>query len=163
MLYTAAFLIFATGLAHSVLGERYLLARLFQRENLPKLFGGTSLTIGTLRFAHWIRCPHGLLNHETGNEKQLCLRRKARTVANLCVDLRRAHWGARQQAFRLSLVGVARDERRDCRRGHLHGMPRAQQVRQAVSAFHHSISQMGHSSADAVGGDSWALANVIRC
>lgn len=51
MLYAAAFLIFATGLAHSVLGERYLLVRLFKRENLPMLFGGTSFTVGTLRFA----------------------------------------------------------------------------------------------------------------
>lgn len=51
MLYAAALLIFATGLAHSVLGERYILVRLFKRENLPKLFGGTEFTVGTLRFA----------------------------------------------------------------------------------------------------------------
>lgn len=50
MLYLAVVLLFATGLAHSILGERYILIRLFKRENLPKLFGGTAFTIGTLRF-----------------------------------------------------------------------------------------------------------------
>jgi hypothetical protein len=51
MLYTAAALIVATGLAHSYLGERYILMRLFKREDLPKLFGSAEFTIGTLRFA----------------------------------------------------------------------------------------------------------------
>lgn len=51
MLLLAALLIFATGLAHSYLGERYLLTRLFRRDNLPKLLGSTDFTIGTLRFA----------------------------------------------------------------------------------------------------------------
>lgn len=51
LLYTAAFLAFTIGIAHSVLGERYILIRLFRRENLPKLFGGTAFTIQTLRFA----------------------------------------------------------------------------------------------------------------
>ncbi|MBX3724773.1 MAG: hypothetical protein KF823_02515 [Xanthomonadales bacterium] len=43
----------ATGLAiaHSVLGERYLLVRLFRRDDLPRLFGGQAFTVGTLRFA----------------------------------------------------------------------------------------------------------------
>lgn len=50
MLQLAAALLFATGLAHSYLGERYILMRLFRRDNLPKLFGGTSFTAGTLRF-----------------------------------------------------------------------------------------------------------------
>ena len=54
MLYTAAFLICATGLAHSVLGERHLLVRLFKQENLPKLLGATSFTVGTLRFAWYL-------------------------------------------------------------------------------------------------------------
>lgn len=36
-LYIAAVLIFVLGLAHSVLGERFILARLFRRDNLPKL------------------------------------------------------------------------------------------------------------------------------
>lgn len=50
-LHVAAILIFLTGLAHSVLGERYILIRLFRRDNLPLLFGGTSFTTQTLRFA----------------------------------------------------------------------------------------------------------------
>jgi hypothetical protein len=51
LLYLAAFLAVALGIAHSVLGERYILVRLFRRENLPKLFGGTEFTTRTLRFA----------------------------------------------------------------------------------------------------------------
>ncbi len=51
MLLVAAFLIFLTGCAHSCLGERYILIRLFARGSLPKLFGGTEFTAGTLRFA----------------------------------------------------------------------------------------------------------------
>jgi len=51
LLYLAAFLTAALGIAHSVLGERYLLVRLFRRDNLPKLFGDTEFTIRTLRFA----------------------------------------------------------------------------------------------------------------
>ena len=47
----AAVLLFGIGAAHSVLGERYILIRLFRRENLPALFGGTEFTIRTLRFA----------------------------------------------------------------------------------------------------------------
>lgn len=47
----AAFLAFAVGVAHSVLGERYILIRLFRRQDLPKLFGGTAFTTRTLRFA----------------------------------------------------------------------------------------------------------------
>lgn len=50
-LHVAAGLVFVTGLAHSVLGERYILVRLFRRDHLPELFGGTSFTRGTLRFA----------------------------------------------------------------------------------------------------------------
>jgi hypothetical protein len=51
MLLAAAVLIFLTGCAHSYLGERYILIRLFERGNLPRLFGGTEFTEGTLRFA----------------------------------------------------------------------------------------------------------------
>jgi hypothetical protein len=50
-LYIAAFLGFAIGLAHSFLGERYILIRLFRRPDLPKLFGGVEFTTRTLRFA----------------------------------------------------------------------------------------------------------------
>ncbi len=41
----------AIGITHSVLGERYILTRLFRRDNLPKLFGSTDFTTRTLRFA----------------------------------------------------------------------------------------------------------------
>jgi hypothetical protein len=47
----AAFLIVALGLAHSILGERYILVRLFRRTDLPKLFGTSQFTAQTLRFA----------------------------------------------------------------------------------------------------------------
>jgi hypothetical protein len=50
-LYIAACLLAAIGFAHSYLGERYLLMRLFRREDLPKLFGSTEYTRRTLRFA----------------------------------------------------------------------------------------------------------------
>jgi len=51
LLSIAAILIGALALAHSVLGERYILIRLLRRTDLPKLFGGTAFTAGTLRFA----------------------------------------------------------------------------------------------------------------
>jgi hypothetical protein len=51
MLYIAAFSAFAVGIAHSALGERYVLIRLFRRTELPKLFGSTVFTIRVLRFA----------------------------------------------------------------------------------------------------------------
>jgi hypothetical protein len=47
----AGVLCIALALVHSVLGERYLLMRLFRRTDLPKLFGGTEFTVRTLRFA----------------------------------------------------------------------------------------------------------------
>lgn len=50
-LYLAAALTTGVGIAHSYLGERYVLIRLFRRPDLPKLFGGTDFTIRTLRFA----------------------------------------------------------------------------------------------------------------
>lgn len=49
-LYFVAFLAVAVGIAHSYLGERYILIRLFRRPDLPKLFGGTEFTTRTLRF-----------------------------------------------------------------------------------------------------------------
>jgi thiamine transporter ThiT len=51
LLYLAAVLIFALGVAHSVLGERYILIRLLRRPDLPKLFGSSWFTARTLRFA----------------------------------------------------------------------------------------------------------------
>jgi hypothetical protein len=51
MLLLAVLLIVVLGLAHSVLGERYILIRLFRRTDLPKIFGSTDFTVRTLRFA----------------------------------------------------------------------------------------------------------------
>jgi len=50
-LEASALLLFAVGVVHSVLGERYILVRLFRRTNLPELFGDTTFTTRTLRFA----------------------------------------------------------------------------------------------------------------
>ena len=50
-LYFAAFLLFAIGVTHSVLGERYILIRLFRRDDLPKILGSAEFTKRTLRFA----------------------------------------------------------------------------------------------------------------
>ena len=50
-LLLAALLTFVVGLAHSILGERYILTRLFRRKDLPHLFGGPEFTMRTLRFA----------------------------------------------------------------------------------------------------------------
>jgi len=51
VLQAASILLFVLGLAHSLLGERYILVRLFKRNDLPKLFGGSEFTTRTLRFA----------------------------------------------------------------------------------------------------------------
>jgi hypothetical protein len=50
-LRVAAILTLLLGLAHSYLGERYILIRLFRRGDLPKLLGGEAFTRHTLRFA----------------------------------------------------------------------------------------------------------------
>jgi hypothetical protein len=50
-LYVAALLIVLVSLAHSYLGERYVLTRLFRQCELPRMFGGTEFTKRTLRFA----------------------------------------------------------------------------------------------------------------
>ncbi len=50
MLMAAALLVIFIGLVHSVLGEKYILIRLF-RKPLPKLFGNDEFTKKTLRFA----------------------------------------------------------------------------------------------------------------
>ncbi|MFC1543325.1 hypothetical protein ACFL4K_02155 [Candidatus Neomarinimicrobiota bacterium] len=49
-LIAGAALAFVIGLAHSYLGERYILVRLFRRGNLPRLFGSDDFTKRTLRF-----------------------------------------------------------------------------------------------------------------
>ena len=47
----AAVLVVGIGIAHSWLGERYILMRLFRRHNMPHLFGSDDFTKRTLRFA----------------------------------------------------------------------------------------------------------------
>ena len=47
----AAFLTIAIGVAHSWLGERYILMRLLRRQNIPHLLGSDAFTKRTLRFA----------------------------------------------------------------------------------------------------------------
>jgi hypothetical protein len=51
LLTLAAILAVLLAAAHSVLGERYILIRLFRREDIPKLFGSSQFTKDTLRFA----------------------------------------------------------------------------------------------------------------
>jgi hypothetical protein len=50
-LIAAALLVLLISGAHSYLGERYILVRLFRRADLPKLFGSGEFTRKTLRFA----------------------------------------------------------------------------------------------------------------
>src|SRR5687768_2198281 len=50
-LLIGAALLVAIAAAHSYLGERYILIRLFRRENLPKLRGSEWFTKQTRRFA----------------------------------------------------------------------------------------------------------------
>jgi len=51
MLIGAAALAIFIGIVHSYLGERYILVRLFKRNNLPKLLGSDWFTKRVLRFA----------------------------------------------------------------------------------------------------------------
>jgi hypothetical protein len=51
LLAAAAVLALLTGVAHSYLGERYILIRLFRRSDLPHLFGSDVFTRRTLRLA----------------------------------------------------------------------------------------------------------------
>ncbi|WP_343857941.1 hypothetical protein [Aliiglaciecola litoralis] len=50
MLLIAALILVLIAVAHSYLGERYILMRLFRRDNIPYLFGSDHFTKGTLRF-----------------------------------------------------------------------------------------------------------------
>lgn len=49
MITLAAVLLVLIGFVHSYLGERYILIRLFKRDNIPHLFGSDDFTKGTLR------------------------------------------------------------------------------------------------------------------
>ena len=59
MLLAAAALTLLIVIAHSILGERYILIRLFRRE-LPRLFGADVFTKRTLRLAWHITSAMGL-------------------------------------------------------------------------------------------------------
>lgn len=59
MLKIAAALAIGLMVLHSVLGEKYILVRLFKRDNLPKLFGDDRFTKGTLRFCWHIMSVFG--------------------------------------------------------------------------------------------------------
>ena len=50
-LLIAAGLAVLVGIAHSYLGERYILTRLFRRSEIPPLFGSDVFTRRTIRFA----------------------------------------------------------------------------------------------------------------
>jgi hypothetical protein len=50
-LVVAAVVLIGIGIAHSYLGEKYILVRLFRRDDLPHLFGSDWFTRRTLRFA----------------------------------------------------------------------------------------------------------------
>ena len=56
----AAVLVVGIGIAHSWLGERYILMRLFRRQNMPHLLGSDDFTKRTLRFAWHITTLPGL-------------------------------------------------------------------------------------------------------
>ena len=51
MLLIGTILLLIIGIIHSYLGEKYLLIRLFRRDDLPKLLGSDWFTKRVLRFA----------------------------------------------------------------------------------------------------------------
>ena len=51
MLIIGIFLLLIIGFVHSYLGEKYILIRLFRRDDLPKLLGSDWFTKRVLRFA----------------------------------------------------------------------------------------------------------------
>jgi len=51
MLIIGTFLLLIIGFVHSYLGEKYILIRLFRRDDLPKLLGSDWFTKRVLRFA----------------------------------------------------------------------------------------------------------------
>lgn len=50
MILVASIILALIGVVHSYLGEKYILMRLFRRDNIPRLFGDDFFTKGTLRF-----------------------------------------------------------------------------------------------------------------
>ena len=72
-LWLAVALFALLGVAHSYLGERYLLIRLFRRADLPKLLGSEEFTKRVLRFAWhltsvaWLGFALLIITSATGN------------------------------------------------------------------------------------------------
>lgn len=50
MILVATIVLVLIGIVHSYLGEKYILIRLFKRDNIPRLLGSDDFTKGTLRF-----------------------------------------------------------------------------------------------------------------
>lgn len=50
MVLVASVILMIIAIVHSYLGEKYILMRLFKRDNIPHLFGSDYFTKGTLRF-----------------------------------------------------------------------------------------------------------------
>jgi hypothetical protein len=50
MLTAAAVILCLLAIAHSALGERFIISRLLRRNDLPKIFGSASFTAQTLRY-----------------------------------------------------------------------------------------------------------------
>ncbi len=84
MLLLAAALLLMIALAHSYLGERYILVRLL-RQPLPKLFGSDDFTKRTLRFAWhitsvaWLGFAYLLLQAQHGRFS------RAEVLLTICV------------------------------------------------------------------------------
>ncbi|QYF92302.1 hypothetical protein KY495_16260 [Massilia sp. PAMC28688] len=60
MLNAAAVILCLLAIAHSVLGERYIITRLLRRDEVPKLFGSNVFTKQTLRYCWHLTTVLGL-------------------------------------------------------------------------------------------------------
>lgn len=60
MLNAAAAILCLLAIAHSLLGERFIISRLLRRNDLPKIFGSTSFTAQTLRYCWHLTTVIGL-------------------------------------------------------------------------------------------------------
>ncbi|WP_349304035.1 hypothetical protein [Pseudoalteromonas phenolica] len=77
MLLIAASILILCGVLHSVLGEKFILIRLFRRDNLPKIYGSDAFTKGTIRFAWhitsiaWFGFASLLFMHSEGSSENI--------------------------------------------------------------------------------------------
>lgn len=60
MLTAAAVILCLLAVAHSLLGERFIISRLLRRNDLPKVFGSASFTAQTLRYCWHLTTVMGL-------------------------------------------------------------------------------------------------------